>query len=722
MTYWRETVAAFVSFFLLIALPLPSAHATASITDVRLDNSNPKIGESINWLVDVDCAGVPIQQVLISVLDPVGVLSYSYNSYIDIKSGTIGSRSTIKIPFKITEEASAGRYSVQSVSMTCQNKFGGSYQWSGPLSDISFDLISGSAAPALTQPKIEKLELVSGTTVKVGEKIRILVSALGTGKLNNVNISLMSPNGSEIQKNFNQYGQTPSGEASKRIETTFEFAVDEDWVPGSYKISSLEISGYAGIDLSNPDPDDPNPRNTTSSFERSVRLTLSSGVESIGGSPASGMEAQPSLKNFSVTVDNPNPTEALPPVVTQITLPQDSTSAGEIFELSLGIDAKNAYIYNAYATFSLSDNLSQTFGCSAEGLRKSPQQKIIENLLMKCQTQRVNSAGNYVLRYISVNSTTCNIAPDVLYSQEHQSCTQAPRTRNSNFHYSLNSGYVNSIPVPKKNLTNILDGTQIVKLTAPAPLQSPKYTSVAIESTQVKIFYPWTYEYFCDYTSSQGKVSSGTNDKIYNVVAITELKPYSKVVLAGTCTALDKSKVSFTETFTTALPKAPILPSVTSQESDYNSVKILLSDLDQEGVEYDAQLTVGSLTILGNTLEISDLEPGETSVLTMTMTDQFGQSAAGIVGTFKALDPPKLIAPKVTLVKSSKGSYTFTFKRLKELTYSVKATNCTARLSGENIFVSRLVPNKLAVAYLHVSDMYGQKVSVKFLTASVKKN
>lgn len=205
-------------------------------------------------------------------------------------------------------------------------------------------------------------------------------------------------------------------------------------------------------------------------------------------------------------------------------------------------------------------------------------------------------------------------------------------------------------------------------------------------------------------------------------MAITELKPYSKVVLAGTCTALDKSKVSFTETFTTALPKAPILPSVTSQESDYNSVKILLSDLDQEGVEYDAQLTAGSFIIAGDIIEIIGLEPGESAVLTMTLTDQFGQSAAGIVGTFKAQDPPKLIAPKVTLVKSSKGSYTFTFKRLSGLTYSVKVTNCTARLSGENIFVSRLVPNKSAVAYLHVSDKYGQKVSIKFLTASVKKN
>ena len=706
----------------LIATSINNAYGAASITDVRLDNSNPKIGETVNWLVDVDCAGLPIQQVNLGVTDPAGVQNYLSSSYIDSKNGNLGSRSTVKVPLKITEEAGAGRYSVQSVSMTCQNKFGGENKWTGSLSNISFDLKNGSATPALTQPKIEKLQLNSPATVKVGEKIQILISALGTGKLNSINMTLLSPNGSEIQKNFNQYGQTPNGEASKRIENVFEFDVDEDWVSGVYRISRLDIAGYAGIDLSNPDPGDPNPRNTTSSFNRSVVLNLSStGVESSTGVPAAGAVAQPSLKSFSVTVNNPNPTEVLPPEVTKVLLPTSATSAGNNFNFSMSVDGKNAYIYNANANFSLVDDLSKTFSCSGDDLRANPQQKVIDNLLMKCQTQRTNTAGIYVLRSITVNSTTCNVAPNVIYNQENQTCTQAPRMRYSNYNYQYNYGYVNSVPLIKKSLTNILDGTQKVELLPAAPLQAPKYSSVVIESTQIKISYPWTYEYSCDYTSSSGKVSSGTNDKIYNVVTITELKPSSKVVLAGTCTAMDKSKVSFTETFTTALPKAPILPTVTSQKSDYDSVVIMLSDLDQEGIEYDVEVTAGSFIIAGDTLEITDLEAGESSVLTMTMTDQFGQSTSGIVGTFKAQDPPKLVAPTVTVVKSSKGNYTFTFKRVKDLTYSVKASNCTAKLSGDNIFISGLVPKKLATAYLNVSDKYGQKVSVKFLTASVKK-
>lgn len=722
MVRGRNNLVALLIPFLLFALPLTSAQAAASITDVRLDNSNPKIGETVNWLVDVDCAGLPIQQVMISVTDPAGVQNYLSSSYIDVKNGTLGTRNTVKVPLKITEEASAGRYSVQSVSMTCQSKSGGEYKWSGSLSNISFDLKNGSATPAMTQPKIEKIQLLSATTAKVGEKIQILVSALGTGKLNTLNISLMSPNGSEIQKYFNQYGQTPSGEASKRIESTFEFDVDEDWAPGSYKISRLDIAGYAGIDLSNPDPGDPNPRNTTSSFTRSVVLSLSAnGIETSSGSPVTGPVPQPSLKSFSVTVENPNPTEVSPPEVSKISLPATTTAAGDNFNFSMNVDGKNAYIYNVNANFSQADDLSKTFSCSADALRASPQQKVIENLLMKCQTQRTNTEGSYVLRSMTVNSSTCNVAPSVIYNQENQSCTQAPRMRYSNYNYQYNYGYVTAVPVLKKSLTNILDGTQKVILLPPAPLQAPKYSSVITESTQIKISYPWTYEYSCDYTSSSGKVSSGTNDKIYNVVTMTELKPSSKVVLAGTCTAMDKSKVSFTETFTTTLPKAPILPTVTSQKSDYDSVVIMLSDLDQEGIEYDVEVTAGSFIIAGDTLEITDLEAGESSVLTMTMTDQFGQSTSGIVGTFKAQDPPKLVAPTVTVVKSSKGNYTFTFKRVKDLTYAVKTSNCTAKLAGDNIFISGLVPKKLATAYLNVSDKYGQKVSVKFFTASVKK-
>ncbi len=127
----RKFVATAISGLLLSVGLSDVASADPSIIDVRLDIQNPKIGDVVNWLVDVDCSGLPIQQVIMYVQDPTGVQGWLTNSFRDIKSGALGTKATLKIPFKITDEASAGTYKVQSVTMTCQRKSGGEYRWSG---------------------------------------------------------------------------------------------------------------------------------------------------------------------------------------------------------------------------------------------------------------------------------------------------------------------------------------------------------------------------------------------------------------------------------------------------------------------------------------------------------------------------------------------------------------------------------------------------------------
>lgn len=720
MGIMRKFAAAAISG-LLLSVGLPNvASAAPSIMEVRLDNRNPKIGDVINWLVDVDCSGLPIQQVMMYVQDPAGVKGWLTNSYRDIKSGTIGTKATVKIPFKITDEASAGNYKVQSVSMTCQNKAGGEYSWSGSLDSISFDLKTGSTSPSTTQPRIEKIELKSPAEVKVAEKIQINLSAIGTGKLNNVNLTLLAPNGVEINKNFNQYGQTPNGEASKRIETTFSFDVDEDWAEGSYRISAINIDGYAGIDLYNPEPDDPNPRNSTSSFARSVSVRAAGPLgQTVTGQPVNGAVSQPSLAAVSVKVINPNPVPVAPPEVVSISLPVEPIPAGTSFNLPISLDGKNAYIYNVNASFSESDNLSRTFSCSAQNLQKEALQKMWDGLILKCETQRTNSPGTYILRSIVLNTTTCNVPANSLYNQENQSCTQSPRMRYTNYNYQNGYGYVVTSPVVKSTLKNPLDELKKVSILAPPALQAPKYTSVTVEANQIKVFYPWTYEVSCDYTSSSGSVTSGTSDKISNVVTISGLKAATKVVLSGTCTALDKAKVSFAETFTTALPPAPVLPSVLSKTINMDSITLILSDLNQEDVDYEVDSTKGSITIAGDSLEITDLEPGESTIVTMTMTDIHGQSASGIIGTFVTEAPPKLLAPVVKLVSKKRNNYVFQFDRTKGITYTSRGVNCVVKISGENISVSNLVVGKTATAFLTATDQYGQKMTTKFLTAKL---
>lgn len=716
----KRSALLIIASFLIALVTVNPAYAAPSILNVDLDTPNPKIGDVINWLVEADCSGLPIQQVMMYVRDPSGVNGWLTNSYKDIKSGSLGTKATIKIPFKITSEAAAGTYAVQSVSMTCQNKSGGEYTWSGSLEKISFELKKGSDSPATTQPKFEKVELKSPAEIKVGEKILINVSAVGTGKLNSAEIKLRGPNGVEVSKYFDQYSQKLSGDAAKRLETTFTYEVDEDWVGGSYKISSLTVQGTAGTDPYNPEADDPNPRNSTSSFARNVTLQLATnGTQSASGQPYSGSVTQPSLSDIAINVVNSNPIQIAPPIVTNLALPTEAVSAGTPFEMTISMDGKNAYIYNLSISFSEKDSLSKSFYCNSPILQKGPYQKVWNSLVVKCDTQRTNPAGVYVLRSININSTSCNVTPGTLYEQANASCTQPPRSRSSNYNYQIGYGFTSSSPTMTPQITNVLDGTQQVTLLDPAPLQAPKYTSVVVESTQIKISYPWTYDLTCDYSASSGSVTSGTNDKISNVVTISGLKPATKVVLSGTCTAQDKAKVSFVETFTTKLPAPPVLPSVLSKKVDLDSITVVLSDANQEGVDYEVDSTKGSVVIAGDSLEITDLEPGESTVVTMTMTDAYGQSTSGIIGTFVTEAPPKLEAPVVKLLSKKKSSYNFQFNKLKSVTYTSRGVNCQVKITGDNISVTNLVPGKIASAFITAADDYGQKMTTKFLSAKI---
>jgi hypothetical protein len=428
---------------------------------------------------------------------------------------------------------------------------------------------------------------------------------------------------------------------------------------------------------------------------------------------------QPSLSDFTINVSNPNPVVITPPEVTKILLPNGTANAGETFDVGLAVDGKNGFIYSANANFTNAEDSSYSFSCAAQNLIQNQLQKVWENLVLKCETQRTNAPGVYVLRSINISATSCNVTPNTLYDQSNQGCTQSPRMRNSNYYYQNNYGFVTTSPVVKNSLVNPIDGSQKFALLAAPPLQAPKYTSAVIQATQIKVSYPWTYQISCDYSASSGSVTSGTNDKISNVVTISGLKPKSKVVLSGTCTGQDKAKVSFTETFTTSLPAAPVLPTVLSQKVDLDSVTLVLSDINQSDVEYEVDSTEGSIVIAGDTLEISDLKPGQSTVVTMTMTDAFDQTTSGIIGTFVTQAPPKLENPVVKLVSKKKNNYIFSFNKIKGISYTSRGSNCTVRINGDNITVTSLVPGKTANAYITATDEFGQKATTKFLTAKI---
>ncbi len=131
------------------------------------------------------------------------------------------------------------------------------------------------------------------------------------------------------------------------------------------------------------------------------------------------------------------------------------------------------------------------------------------------------------------------------------------------------------------------------------------------------------------------------------------------------------------------------------------------------------QATKGNVVVAGNNLFLSDLKPGQSSVITMKMKDNFGQETSGIIGTFVTLQPPKLTTPVVTLVLKNRSGYQFKFLPDPELSYSVRGINCVTKIRASNITLSGFKVGKTASAYLLVTDKFGQKVETKFFTGTV---
>ena len=223
----------------------------------------------------------------------------------------------------------------------------------------------------------------------------------------------------------------------------------------------------------------------------------------------------------------------------------------------------------------------------------------------------------------------------------------------------------------------------------------------------------------CSYSSSLGTLKTD-GIKGDGSVLVLGLKPNIEVKLSANCKSSDGQSISFSDTAKTTLPKPPALPTVINKVADLDSVRITFDDLTADGYDYDVSASDGSVLVLADEVEISDLDPNQSVDVSVKVTDSYGQSTSGIVVTVRSAAPPPLVAPRVSLEKSEKGNYLFSFKKITGLKYEIKAVNCTARFQGNNIQVLNLVKKKPASVTLTVTDSFKQSASVKFFQYTSK--
>ncbi len=708
------TTGSLLGLLLSVITPYQS-HAANVINSVSIDKKNSySVGETVYWDVDAACTSGAINQLYVSFTDPTGIYQIANTPGINGKvSGKTTPKGPFKIPLKITAEASPGKYTVQGVSLTCMN---GQSQtsWTDNLDSISFTVLPDGLTPAVTQPQLEKIEMTTPADRKVGDKISIRVIASNSGKINTIWVFLRNQQeGIEVYKHLSKYDSSISGPDTKRIDSTFDFEVGSDWPAGTWTVSKVEIAGYAGIDLSTPWGTDPNPTNSTAVFNRLVSIANVPGQNTFG-QPASGAVQQADISVIKINVSNDSAVAIAAPEISNVKVSTSVIKAGDSFDMTMDIDGKGANITQVFGSWA--DKATYNKGgasCYVKDLGTTPFVNQMIGVTVTCKSTRTSEPGVYLMRQLSVYTTSCSGTIRDISSGDNQDCQSQPKQRRTDYLNAYGSSSVNSTPVSKVKMVNPLQSLATLTIEAPGTLTRPGLQSTTTTDSQIVFKFNLDYDLTCTYSANAGVVRSD-GIKGDGSVTVSKVKPVTEVKLSGSCRSSDGQSISFVDIAKTSLPKLPILPIAVNTDADLDSVKITFDELNADGYSYDVSASAGDVLVLGDDVEISGLNPDQSVDVTIKITDAFGQISEGVVTTVKSAAPPLLVKPRVSLVKSTKGNYIFSFTKLPKIKYQIVVVNCVAKIDGEQIQITNLVKKKSASATLVASDSFNQSISNKF--------
>jgi hypothetical protein len=697
-------------------MTVPSqSHAQNVINSVSLEKNSYGVGETVYWNIDAACTTSSINQLYIAFTDPTGLYQIANTPGLNGKApGKTSPKGPFKVPLKITTEASPGKYTVQGVNLSCVNAQSQT-SWEDNLDSISFTVLPDGLTPAVTQPQLEKIEMTTPSDRKAGDKISIRVVASNTGKINTIWLFLRNQQeGTEVFKLLSKYDSNISGPDTKRIDNTFDFEVGPDWPSGTWTVSKVEITGYAGIDLSTPWGADPNPTNSTAVFNRSVSILNMPGQKT-WGQPISGAVQQADISAIKINVSNDAAVALAAPEISNVNLSTTVIKAGDSFDMTMDIDGKGANIYQVFGNWADKETYNKGgASCYIKDLGATPFVTKMLGVTVTCKSTRTSEPGIYVMRQLSVYTTSCSGTIRDISSSDNQDCQSQPKQRRTNYSNAYGSSSVDSVPISKVKMLNPLQTLAQLTIQAPGTLTRPALQSATATDSRIVFKYTLDYDLICTYSANSGTVSSD-GMKGDGSVTVSKVKPATEVKLSGSCRSSDGQSTSFSDIAKTTLPKPPILPMAVNTEADLDSVKITFDELNADGYSYDVSTSAGDLFVLGDDVEITELDPGQSVDITIRITDPYGQVSEGIVTTVKSAAAPLLVKPRVSLVKSTKGSYLFKFTKLPKVKYQVVAINCVARIDGDQIQITNFVKKKPASATLVASDTFKQSVSNKFL-------
>lgn len=193
-----------------------------------------------------------------------------------------------------------------------------------------------------------------------------------------------------------------------------------------------------------------------------------------------------------------------------------------------------------------------------------------------------------------------------------------------------------------------------------------------------------------------------------SIVRVTNLTP-GQVVSLKTFTSdrYGQTTESPILLVTTSLPPKPDLPVLVNIKNSQNSIEFRYSQIPE--FSYNLSISAGEVTDRKGLVSISNLLPGTKVLVSIIVTDQYGQSAQSENMEFQTLKPPLPAMPSILLTSTTSDSLILKFATRQNILYQIQTDWGKVEMGVGVVTISGLRSSQTVKVRLIMSDEYDQK-------------
>jgi hypothetical protein len=596
------------------------------------------------------------------------------------------------------------------------------------LSSLNFQVLDNGFAVA-TKLQVDSVN-ISKKSINPSESLNIDFGLTGTKEFEQISFGFLSPTGSQIQ--YSCRAATLTGCSFKRnidasgYTVNFKVQTTSNWSSGSYQMNYITLASSSTASKL-----DSNFTNSDSRFWVDFWNIGSVNLARSDSEFLSKSRLVPSDLDFSIA-DQGNST-ILPPTISNVRWEMSEYHSGSFIFLLVDVDGHGRNINSVYGQSFLGT-------LSGEGYATFPDQipdqtstyidgKFSNNYpLQKVGTFRLGfyiprnfQPGTYIPYNIVASSTPCEpkSLEEVLswYTNPNNECFTQKQTT-----YYANGSVRNAFGSKVSDLAS----NAFVSILPALKMSLP---SLKLKSNSVNSV---TFQYFdskdieCSFFSDTGLVEKikpwdPQSQSGLTEIRVSRIKPNTIVELTTKCkdSISDYSESSVTLS-KTDLPPPPVVPEIVLLK--IAPTKLIFSYENNSENVYRFSSSSGEISNseLGK-IEINKLNPSQSIILSVNVTDKYGQEKKKDFNFKSANLPPPPTVPILELINSTSSEVNLLFKASSDFEYSVTSTagNVTLTESG-NVVVKNMKPNQKIYIVLRVTDLYGQSMEKTFSFQSAK--